>query len=119
MDTIQSKIEKYQNILTQYIEKLAEEKNNSLGNELSYQPIIDTKRLHFQLVELGWYKKRYIHAVLIHLDINPETGNIWVQKNDTEIPLDIELAEYDIPKKHLVLGFRPPYMHGLAGFAAA
>lgn len=119
MDTVQSKIEKYQRTLVQYIEKLAEEKNNALGKKLTYQAIIDTKSYHFQLLELGWHEKRYVHDVLIHLDINPETGNIWVQKNDTEIPLDIELAEYDIPKKHLVLGFRPPYMHGLAGFASA
>ena len=119
MDTIQLKIEKYQKILVQYIEKLAKEKNDGLGNNLMYQAIVDTKGYHFQLVKLGWYEKTYIHDVLIHLDINSETGNIWVQKNDTEIPLDVELAEYGIPKKHFVLGFRPPYMHGLAGFAIA
>jgi len=74
------KIEKYQKILVQYIEKLAKEKSNGLGNNLIYQAIIDTKNNHFQLVELGWHEKRYIHDVLIHLDINSETGNIWIQK---------------------------------------
>lgn len=120
MDTLQSKIAKHQKALTKYITELAEERNNGIGNKLTHQAIIDTKNNHFQLVELGWiddYKFNY--CVLIHMDISPETGNIWVQRNRTEILIDEDLAKYDIPKKHFVLGFRPPYVREDTDFAVA
>lgn len=119
MEDIKLKVEKYQKILAQYIRKLADERNDSIGNDLTYQAIIDLDGKHFQLLELGWEKERYTHTVLVHLDISLKTGNIWVQKNDTEIPLDIELAAYDIPKSHFVLGFRPPYIREHSDFAVA
>jgi len=107
MENIRLKIGKYQKNLSVYIEGLAHEYNNALGNEMTYQPIIDTKHNHFQLVIMGWVGNKFIYEVLIHLDIHPETGNIWVQQNNTEILIDEDLEGYDIPKKHFVLGFRP------------
>lgn len=112
-----TKIEKHQKALAQYIKALAAEYNNSLGNIMTYQAIIDTEGNHFQLLKMGWYKDLYSFSVLFHLDIHPETGNIWIQQNNTEIELDIALARFDIPKEHLVLGFRPAYVRKYSEFA--
>lgn len=107
MENIKLKIEKHQKILSKYVEGLAYKYNHALGNDATYQAITDTKHNHFQLVVIGWAKQKFIYEVLMHLDIHPETGNIWVQQNNTEILIDEDLEEYDIPKNHFVLGFRP------------
>ncbi len=119
MDNIQSKITKHQKVLIQYITELAEERNNALGNDMTYQALIDTQGNHFQLVKIGWSGQRHIYKVLMHLDISSETGNIWVQQNNTEILIDRDLAKYDIPQKHFVAGFHLPSMREDTEFAVA
>lgn len=120
MDTIKSKINKHQKILTQYFRNLSDEYNNSLGSDKDHHSIIDPKTNHFQFVKMGWKKGRFAYAVLIHLNINPKTGNIWIQQNNTEIQLDVELEKIaNIPKKHLVLGFRPKYVREHSDYAIA
>ncbi len=119
MDSLKAKINKNKKILAAYIRELAEEKNNALGNDLTYQAIIDLTSNHFQLVRIGWHENKYIYNILIHLDINPDTGNIWVQQNNTEILLDDELRHKGIPKNNFVLGFRPAAMRSFSDFAVA
>jgi len=120
MDTIQSKIEKHQKILTEYINDLAEEKNDSIGVDFKHFAIVDTKNNHFQLIRMGWWGKEYIYKVLIHMSISAEAGNIWVWKNDTEIPVDVELAQqYGVIKKYLTVGWLPTDVQEVAGYATA
>lgn len=116
---IRNKIKKYQKALEQYVRTLATKYNNALGNEMTYLPIVDLRGNHFQLVKMGWHKHQFVFVVLIHFDINPETGNIWIQQNNTEILLDQELAKFNVPKNHLVLGFRPEYMRVDSDYAVA
>lgn len=120
MDTVQSKIDKYQKVLTEYITNLATEHNNALGNTMNYHALIDTNNNYFQLLIIGWNDDFYVHDVLIHLHIHAKTGNIWIYQNDTEIDIDIELARIaNIPKKHFVLGFRPNYVREHSDYAVA
>lgn len=120
MDNLQLKIEKHQTVLRIYLKNLAEYYNNALGNDMKYQAIIDMESNHFQFIKMGWYKHEFIFSVLMHFDIHPETGNIWIQQNNTEIEIDKELEKLaDIPKEHLVLGFRPKYMREVSDYAVA
>ena len=119
MENIMRKIQKHQRALTEYLERIANERNESLGSIKGYQAITDTLHNHFQLVQITWYKEQFIFQVLMHFQIHPETGNIWVQQNNTENIIDEELAEWDIPKSNLVLGFRPADMRALSPFALA
>jgi len=119
MDSLKLKIAKNKKILASYIQELADERNNALGNDMTYEAIIDLKSNHFQLVRIGWQGHKFLYAVLIHFDINAETGNIWVQQNNTEILLDDELAMLGIPKNNLVLDFRPASMRLFSDFAVA
>ena len=119
MYTIKNQIKKYQKVLATYVQDLAHDYNNSLGNDMTYQAIIDKEGNHFQLVRIGWHQNRFLYAVLIHFDINPETGNIWVQQNNTEILLDEDLEKKGIPKNHFVLGFRPANMRVYSDYAVA
>ena len=120
MDTLlKNRIKKYQHILSEYITQLAQERNTALGNDMTYQAIVDTKGNHFQLVRMGWDKHRFLYTVLIHFDINPITGSIWLQQNNTEIEVDKDLETYGITKKNIVLGFQPAYVRPMSDFAAA
>ncbi len=120
MDTIlKNKIKKYQRVLSQYITQQAEERNAALGNDMTYQAIIDTKGNHFQLVRMGWDKHRFLYNVLIHFDINASTGNIWLQQNNTEIEVDKDLATYGVAKKNIVVGFHPTHVRHISDFAVA
>jgi XisI protein len=119
MDNVKSKIKKYQKIIAQYIQELAYEYNNALGNDMTYQAIIDTQNNHFQLVRIGWHGQRFLYSVLIHLDIHPQTGNIWIQQNNTEILLDVDLGKLGVLKNHFVLGFRPVEVRSFSDLALA
>ncbi len=119
MDKLRLKIKKNQKALSLYIQELKNHYNQALGNTLIYQGIIDTKNNHFQLVKMGWIEEQFIFTVLIHFDINSETGNIWIQQNNTEILLENDLKKFNVSKKNLVLGFRPKYMRVHSEFAVA
>jgi XisI protein len=45
--------------------------------------------------------------------------NIWVQQNNTEIPIDEDLAVYGISKKNIVVGFHLEAMRPFSDFAIA
>jgi len=117
METIVDKIKNYQGILTTYVENLAKEYNESLGSLGGYQAITDLITNQFQLIQIGWLKEKFHFYVLLHFSIHPETGNIWVQQNNTEIELDAELEALGVPKSHLVLGFRPADLRALSEYA--
>jgi hypothetical protein len=119
MVSLEKKIQHHQNVLSHYVERLAKERNESLGSIGGYQAITDIKHNQFQLIHISWFERQHSFKVLLHFSIHPETGNIWVQYNSTEIDLDHDFSEMNIPKSHLVLGFRPSDMRELSDFAVA
>ena len=120
MDNIKLKISKYQEVLKKYIYGLVDEYNSSLGSDKNYHAIIDLQNNHFQFVKMGWSKGRFSYGILIHLSIHPETGNIWIQQNNTEILIDIDLEHLaNVPKTHIVLGTVPDDMREHSEYAVA
>ncbi|MEY3240335.1 MAG: hypothetical protein RIR11_1773 [Bacteroidota bacterium] len=119
MADLEKKIQHHQDILSRYVEQLAQERNESLGSIGGYQAVTDTKHNQFQLIHISWFERQYSFKVLLHFSINAQTGNIWVQQNSTEIDLDTDFRDMGIPKTHLVLGFRPADMRELSDFAVA
>ncbi len=117
MDPIINKIKKHQLLLQQYVENLANERNNSLGSNGGYQAITDTVHNHFQLMRISWQGGQFFYNILLHFHINPDTGNIWVQQNNTDLPLDEAFEAMGIPKNNLVLGFRPQEIRAYSDYA--
>ena len=117
MVNLEKKIKLHQKVLTNYVEQLAKERNESLGSIGGYQAVTDKKHNQFQLIHISWFERKFYFKVLLHFSIHPETGNIWVQQNNTEIPLETDFSNMGIPKSHLVLGFRPADMRELSDFA--
>ena len=118
MVDLNAKIEKCQNILTTYLESLAQERNEAPGRRLQYEVLADPKRNHFQLVRLGWLDYKYVHLVLLHFDIQQD-GKIWFQLNNTEMLADQDLINRGVEKNDIVLGFQPEYARAQPEYAMA
>ncbi len=69
----------------------------------------------YLLLAMGWQHKTRVHDCLVHTDIID--GKIWVQVDGTEYGIANELVDAGIPKENIVLGFHPPEIRPLTGFA--
>jgi hypothetical protein len=58
----------------------------------------------------------YVYGTIIHVDIRD--GKIWIQRDFTEEGVASELVDLGVPKTDIVLGFKPPYMRQVTGFAS-
>lgn len=110
MESLTSLIEQRRTLLTAYFNQLAEQKNSALGAPGTCFSVIDPVHDHYMLIRNGWINGHYIHRVLLHIDINQETGQLWVMQNSTEILPDQDLAEHDLRPEDFVPGFRPAWI---------
>ncbi|MGK7921888.1 MAG: XisI protein [Trichodesmium sp.] len=81
------------------------------------QLIFDTKRHHYQVLNIAWKEQKRIYGVIIHVDLK---GNkIWIQRDGTEIGIANQLISAGVPKQDIVLGFHAPYKRSLTEFAVS
>ena len=110
------KIAVYQKFIINLLEEIAA---RPYGNapEIEQQVIADLQRNHFQLINVGWHRGRFIFSPLLHFDIRD--GKIWVQHNDTEIEIGDELVARGVDHKDVVFGFIPENERSLVKIAIA
>jgi hypothetical protein len=77
--------------------------------------LFDDERGSYALVQVGWDGVKYIHGVVIHIEMID--GKIWIQYDGTENGVASELVEAGIAKNQIVLGFRPEKVRVHTGFA--
>jgi hypothetical protein len=109
------KIKNYQKIVENYLQ---EELKDRVIPGIEFQVIADKSNNHFQLVESGWYEKRYIHSVIFHFHIKPN-GRVWLLANNSDILVAEELVKRGIPASDIVIGFHPTNARQHTGFAVA
>jgi hypothetical protein len=100
------KLEKYQKILTKFVEDFAKTPF-SIQKNLENQALVDNKNNHYQVVTLGWDKNSFVYSPVLHFDI--KENKIWIQQNWTDILLDDELIKRGVDRNDIVLGFLPIY----------
>ena len=110
------KIEKYQQILIDYLLEYARIKPANQPDVENYV-IADREHNHFQLLRIGWQGPQYIFSVVLHFEI--KNGKVWFQHNTTEQDVVDVLMERGISREDIVLGFRAPYARPHTGFAVA
>jgi XisI protein len=86
------------------------------GNQ-HYECVFDTANNHFLLVEVGWQNDERFYASVIHIDIIE--GKLWIQRDATEDGIVDALLDRNIPKDHIVLGYRSPFIRQFTEFAVA
>ncbi len=109
------KVKKYENILIKWLEIYSKEWTDS---ETEYQLICDKERHIYQLLRMGWDKKRiFRNATIFHFQIKPETGKVWIYANNTDQLIATEFEGLGIPAKDIVLGFVPEEWRSESGYA--
>jgi ketopantoate reductase len=76
--------------------------------------IEDPKRDHFELIHVGWDRRRRIHGTVLHVDLIG--GKIWIQHDGTERPMAEELVAAGVPKEDIVLAYKPVDIRPLTGY---
>ncbi|NEQ35716.1 MAG: XisI protein [Okeania sp. SIO3I5] len=84
-------------------------------NSTETQLIFDTKRHHYQVLNIAWKEQIRVYGVIIHVDL--KDNKIWIQRDGTEIGIANELLAAGVPKHDIVLGFHAPYKRGFTDFA--
>jgi hypothetical protein len=114
METLEKK-QTYSTIIKQLLEEYATYKPTY--GDIEIQTIFDLERDHYQVVAVGWNQKERIYGCSIHLDIKDE--KVWIQINNTELDIGQDLVNRGIPKDDIVIGFQPPYLRQVSGYAIA
>lgn len=110
------KITTYKGIIEKVLAHQASIKISNLP-AVERQLIIGEGKEQFILLHVGWQDKRYVHGLVIHVQI--KNDKVWIQEDMTDIDIAGRLIEQGIPKSDIVLGFVAPYARSIAGFAAA
>ncbi len=111
MDTL----EKYRAIIQKILADYAAIPYANL--DLKTQTIFDTANDHYLLVNVGWQGQRYLYNCIVHLDII--INKIWIQRDNTEAGIALDLEDAGIPSQDIVLGFREPTLRQYTGYGVA
>lgn len=109
-----AQLEKYRAIIKHLLNEYAKYKPSH--GEIETEAIFDAEKDHYELVHVGWDRKKRIHGSVIHVDIKGD--KVWIQHDGTSDGIADELVEAGIPKEDIVLGFRYPKFRKYTEYAA-
>jgi len=109
------KLIKYRNIIESVLLTYTEVPYSH--GELICKPIFDEIHASYLLMTLGWDRKTRVHGCLIHIDIIND--KVWVQRDETEDGVTLELVAAGIPASDIVLAFHPADVRPYTGYAIA
>ena len=98
MDPLSSYRQAIEHVLTVYT------KIPYAHGELRCEALFDREHDRYALITLGWNAGKRVHFPLVHIDI--VGGKVWIEKDNTEDGVAVELFQAGIPKSHVVLAFR-------------
>ena len=61
------KLDRYREILTRIVNDYASVRYSH--GDIQAEPVIDRERDHYEVMHIGWNKRRRVHGTVIHLDI--------------------------------------------------
>jgi hypothetical protein len=108
-----AKIDEYRQIVRDLLTEYSQIKANN--EEVEAELIFDLVRDRYQLVHVGWSRKRRIYGCVLHLDIND--SKIWIQHDGTEVGIANELVARGVPKADIIIGFHSPFKRQFTEFA--
>ena len=81
------------------------------------ETVFDRTQDRYLIMILGWDGYRYEHGCTVHIEIIDD--KVWIQRDGTEEGMALDLEQAGIPKDHIVLGFKPPEVREITGYAIA
>ncbi|MCB1194068.1 MAG: XisI protein [Leptospiraceae bacterium] len=110
------KLESFREIIIETLNNYGKVQPKDLP-DVSVQISTDKVNDHYHLHYVGWDKMKRIYTCVFHLDIIKD--KIWLQVNNSNYDIALELVERGIPKSDIVLGFQAPYKRQYTEFAVA
>lgn len=86
-------------------------------SEVRKETVFDRERDRYLVLAMGWEGYRYEHGCMVHIDIIE--GKIWIQRDGTEDGIALDLENAGVSKEQIVLGFKPPEVRPMTGYAVA
>jgi hypothetical protein len=83
--------------------------------DIDTEAIADRELDHYEVMHVGWDRRRRVHGSVVHIDIHG--GKIWIQYDGTNRPVADELLAAGVPKEDIVLAFHPEELRVHTGFA--
>jgi len=108
-------LNQYRDIIEQLLIKLASTPLNYSG--VRDTTVFDRRTDHYLVVREGWLKKQREHYIVAHLALIGD--KIWIYADGTEEGLAPQLERAGVPRSNIVLGFQPPHIRALTGYAVA
>ena len=81
------------------------------------ETVFDRTQDRYLILIVGWEGHRYEHGCTFHIDIIGD--KVWIHRDGTEEGIALDLEHAGIPKEHIVLGFKPPEIRPITGYAVA
>ncbi len=113
MDT--SRLEQWRTIVEQVLSEYAAIPYSY--SKVKKETVFDRTQNRYLILVLGWEGHRYEHGCTVHVEIIGD--KVWIQRDGTEDGIALELENAGIPKKQIVLGFKPPEVRPLTGYGVA
>jgi hypothetical protein len=107
------RIEQYRLIVRRLIEEYASYKPSH--GQIETEAIIDRDKDHYEVMHVGWDRKRRVHGSVVHIDLID--GKVWIQYDGTTRPVAEELVAAGIPRNDIVLAFYSSQVRQHTGFA--
>ena len=86
-------------------------------SQVRKETAFDRQQDRYLILVVGWEGNRYEHGCTVHLDVIGD--KVWIQRDATEDGIALALEEAGIPKANIVLGFKPPEVRPMTGYAIA
>lgn len=86
-------------------------------SQVKKETVFDRTQDRYLILIIGWEGHRYEHGCTVHIDIID--GKVWIQRDGTEDGIALDLENAGIPKTSIVLGFKPPEVRPMTGYAVA
>ena len=81
------------------------------------ETVFDRTQDRYLILIVGWEGHHYEHGCTVHIDIVDD--KVWIQRDGPEDGIALDLENAGIQKEHIVLGFKPPEVRPMTGYAVA
>jgi hypothetical protein len=85
--------------------------------DIQTETVFNRTHDRYLLVNVGWDNGQRVHGTPVHVDMID--GKLWIQRDGTEHGIAKELVRAEVPKDHIVLGFRPVKVRRHTEYAVA
>jgi hypothetical protein len=112
------KLDRYRDVIENKLNNFVAISERALGSDkLRDKAVFDRHNDSYLVVREGWIGSRRVHSFVAHIEII--NGKIVIQEDWTEHGIARDLEAAGVPKSDIVLGFQPPEVRPLTGYAVA